>query len=103
MGLTLEGLEQCFNEVASEGAEYVAVQIEMDGFPGDEVIINGKKNMDTKLEYYKKTYNEDLEYKYAPGIRIVEFTYDYTFSGIQRELGRCPMSINLTEKVAPKR
>ncbi|EJS68071.1 hypothetical protein [Bacillus cereus] len=47
--LTLEGLEQCFNEVAIEGAEYVAVQIEMDGFPGDEVIIDGKKNIDTKF------------------------------------------------------
>ncbi|EJS62024.1 hypothetical protein ICU_05192 [Bacillus cereus BAG2X1-1] len=87
MELTLERLEQCFNEAVSEGAEYVAVKIEMDGFPSDEVIINGKENIDTKLEYYKKTYNKDLEHKYAPGIRIVGFTYDYTFSGIQCEFG----------------
>ncbi|EJP91491.1 hypothetical protein IC3_02916 [Bacillus cereus VD142] len=67
MDLTLDGLERCFNEAVNEGAEYVAVQIEMDGFPSDEVIINHKQNIDTKLEYYRKTYNEDLEHRYAPG------------------------------------
>ncbi|WP_163247839.1 hypothetical protein [Bacillus tropicus] len=87
MELTLEGLEQCFNEAASEEANYVAVQIEMDGFPSDEVIINDKHNIASKLEYYKKTYNEDLEHRYAPGIRIVAYAYGYSFSGVQRELG----------------
>ncbi|MBJ8006264.1 hypothetical protein [Bacillus cereus] len=87
MGLTLEGLEKCFNEAASEEANYVAVQIEMDGFPSDEVIINDKHNIVSKLEYYKKTYNEDLEHRYAPGIRIVGYAYGYSFSGVQRELG----------------
>ena len=87
MELTLEGLEQCFNEAASEEANYVAVQIEMDGFPSDEVIINDKHNIVSKLEYYKKTYNEDLEHRYAPGIRIVGYAYGYSFFGVQRELG----------------
>ncbi|MES5957565.1 hypothetical protein QCI42_30170 [Bacillus fungorum] len=87
MELTLEGLEQCFNEAASEEANYVAVQIEMDGFPSDEVIINDKHNIVSKLEYYKKTYNEDLEHRYAPGIRIVGYAYGYSFAGVQRELG----------------
>lgn len=87
MDLTLDGLERCFNEAVNEDAEYVAVQIEMDGFPSDEVIINHKQNIDTKLEYYRKTYNEDLEHRYDPGIRIVGFAYGYSFSGIQHELG----------------
>ncbi|MED3022342.1 MULTISPECIES: hypothetical protein [Bacillus cereus group] len=87
MDLTLEGIEKCFNEAVTEQANYVAVQIEMDGFPSDEVIINDKHNIETKLEYYKKTYNEDLEHRYAPGIRIIGYVYGYSFSGIQRELG----------------
>lgn len=87
MDLTLEGLGKCFNEALDEEANYVAVQIEMDGFPSDEVIINDKHNIESKLEYYKKTYNEDLEHRYAPGIRIVGYAYGYSLSGIQRELG----------------
>jgi hypothetical protein len=77
MGVTLEELEKCFNEAVNEEAEYVAVQIEMDGFPSDEVLINDKHNIDSKLAYYKKTYNEDLEHRYTPGIRIVGFAYGY--------------------------
>ncbi|PFI94848.1 hypothetical protein COI88_29575 [Bacillus cereus] len=87
MGITLEELEKCFNEAVNEEAEYVAVQIEMDGFPSDEVIINDKHNIDSKLAYYKKTHNEDLEHRYTPGIRIVGFAYGYSFSVILRELG----------------
>ncbi|PEA10163.1 hypothetical protein CN425_22885 [Bacillus cereus] len=87
MELTLEGLEQCFNEAASEGAEYVAVQIEMDGFPSDEIIINDNDNITSKLAYYKKTYNEELEHRYAPGIRIVGFAHGYSFLNIEHKLG----------------
>ena len=87
MDVTFEGLDKCFNEAITEDANYVAVQIQMDGFPTDEIIINDKHNIVSKLEYYKKTYNEDLEHKYAPGIRIVGFAYGYSFSRIQRELG----------------
>ncbi|MGE6553343.1 hypothetical protein ACQKFK_31885 [Bacillus mycoides] len=39
MGVTLEELEKCFNEAVNEEAEYVAVQIEMVGFPSDEVMV----------------------------------------------------------------
>ncbi len=77
VGVKLEELEKCFNEAVNEEAEYVAVQIEMDGFPSEEVIINDKHNIDSKLAYYKKTYNEDLENRYTPGICIVGFAYGY--------------------------
>ncbi|KZD37781.1 hypothetical protein B4083_2759 [Bacillus cereus] len=87
MGIKLEELEKCFNKAVNEETEYVAVQIEMDRFPSDEVIINDKHNIDSKLAYYKKTYNEDLVHRYTPGIRIVGFAYGYSFSGILRELG----------------
>ncbi|PER52646.1 hypothetical protein COI79_31340 [Bacillus thuringiensis] len=87
MELTLDGLERCFNVATSENAEYVAVQIAMDGFSSDELIINDRHNIDNKLEYYKKTYNEDLKHRYSPGIRIVGFAYGYSFSEILIKLG----------------
>lgn len=71
MGMTLEELEKCYIKALIEGAEYVAVQIEMDGFHSDEVIINDKYNIDSELKYYKKTYNENLEHRWTPGIRII--------------------------------
>ncbi|MED1436938.1 MULTISPECIES: hypothetical protein [Bacillus cereus group] len=86
MELTLEGLEECFNDAVNAETNFVAVKIEMDGFPSDELIINDKHNIALKLEYYKKTYNEDLEHRYAPGIRIVGYAYGHSLSGIQREL-----------------
>ncbi|HDR4724626.1 hypothetical protein J0835_11095 [Bacillus cereus group sp. Sample62] len=87
MGMTLEELEKCYNKAFIEGAEYVAVQIEMDGFHSDEVIIDDKYSIDSKLKYYKKTYNENLEHRWIPGIRIVGFAYGYSFSEILHELG----------------
>ena len=87
LGKTLEELERCYNEALNEGAEYVAVQIKIDGISSDEVIVNDKYNIDSKLAYYKKTYNEDLEDKWNPRIRIVGFAYSYSFSGIVRKLG----------------
>ncbi|PEN57125.1 hypothetical protein CN596_04040 [Bacillus toyonensis] len=87
MELTLEGLERCFNDAVSEGAEYVAVKIEMDGFPSDEVIINDNDNITSKLAYYKKTYNDELEHRYAAGIRIVGFAHGYSFLNIEYKLG----------------
>ncbi|PEP86082.1 hypothetical protein [Bacillus pseudomycoides] len=87
MELTLDGLEECFNDAVNTETNFVAVKIEMDGFPSDELIINDKHNIALKLEYYKKTYNEDLEHRYAPGIRIVGYAYGHSLSGIQRELG----------------
>ncbi|ANC19349.1 hypothetical protein WR52_11405 [Bacillus cereus] len=71
----------------NEGVEYVAVQIRMDGFSSDEVIVNDKYNIYSKLAYYKETYNEDLEHRWNPGVRILGFAYGYSFSGIIHELG----------------
>lgn len=38
----------------NEGVEYVAVQIRMDGFSSDEVIVNDKYNIYSKLAYSRK-------------------------------------------------
>ncbi|MEH7186492.1 hypothetical protein [Bacillus toyonensis] len=86
MELTLDGLEQCFNEANKEGSEFVAVVIKMEGYDENEVIINPHYNIMTKLEYYKKTYDENLAHKFAQGISIVGFTHGYSFLSIQSKL-----------------
>ncbi len=63
-------LEEIFED-AKENYYYVAVVIEMEGFPQPELIINTEDNFESKLEYYKKTYDENCNHKFAKGISIV--------------------------------
>lgn len=52
----------------------LGVLIEMPGFEEPEMIINPVVNLQKKLEYYKKTYGENLEHKHAKGVRIIGYT-----------------------------
>lgn len=75
MGLTMDNLEIMIEKAKQENARFIALTIEMDGFPEKEIIVNPTANFDSKLEYYKKTYDHDLNHKYSKGIRIFGFTY----------------------------
>lgn len=81
----MQELENIFNK-AKEKDHYVAVVIQMDGFPANEVIINHPENIDTKLAYYKKTYADNCEHKFAPGIKIIDALSGSTFESIQNQL-----------------
>ncbi|OLN21729.1 hypothetical protein BTO30_13510 [Domibacillus antri] len=48
--------------------------IEMPGFEQPELITNPPANLPKKLEYYKATYDENLNHKHAKGIRIIGYT-----------------------------
>lgn len=48
--------------------------IEMPDFKEPEMIVNPAVNLQKKLGYYKKTYDENLEHKHAKEIRIVGYT-----------------------------
>ena len=56
--------------------------IEMLGFEMPEIIVNPPENLDKKLEYYKTTYNENLEHKNAKGIRIIGYIFIKEYGGI---------------------
>lgn len=86
MGLTLNVLQNCFNAATEGGANFVAVVVTLPGTPGEEVIINGRENFGSKLEYYKNAYNEDLTHKHAAGVKIVGFTYGDSFEDIYKDL-----------------
>lgn len=69
--LTMKDLEKCFNDAKKGGLTFIMVAIEMPGFEEPEIIINHKSNFDKKLEYYKRTYNDDLTLKSCPDIKII--------------------------------
>ena len=68
---TMEDLEAIFAEATDNGYQYIGVLIEMEGFETPELIVNDNANFDKKLEYYKKTYDEKCNHKFAKGIKII--------------------------------
>jgi len=86
MGLNMNHLEEYFRIAMNKNMKYIGVKIEMYGFPKAEIIINENANFQSKLEYYKKSYNDDLTLKTFNGIKIVGITYGNTFEEIEEGL-----------------
>lgn len=84
--LTRNYLINNFEVAKAKRAGYIGVLIEMEGFEKPEVIINSYANFDKKLEYYTSSYDENLNHKFAKGIKIVGFTYGESFSEIEADL-----------------
>lgn len=84
--LSIENLEKNFYEASKQGARYIGILVEMDGFNKPEVIINESDNFSDKLKYYKNTYDEKLRHKHAKGITIVGLTYGDKFEDIEHDL-----------------
>ena len=82
----MDHLEICFKSAKENNVNYIGLLISMREFEKPEVIINPKENFDNKLEYYKKTYNDQLTHKYSKGIKIIGFTYGQSFAHIQWDL-----------------
>lgn len=73
--MNLSDLNRCFDEAEQNGGNFIAVRIEMEGFPKPELIINERQNFAAKREYYNKAYNEDGTLKAFRGIRIAAASY----------------------------
>ena len=69
----LSGLIACFEQAKMESWYWIAVYVVTDEQETPEIIINHKDNFDTKLEYYQRAYNNDLELKSYHKIRIVGY------------------------------
>lgn len=78
----LQEMISVFEDAKEFNTQYIAVKIQMDGFEKPEVIINEKENINSKLEYYMNTYDENLIHKHSPGIKIVYYTYGNSFEDI---------------------
>lgn len=80
--LTMTELENTFNQAIGLGVNYIGVRIQMTGYDEPDVIINPRENFESKLEYYKKAYNEDLTLKTFNGIKIIGCVYGDSFQEI---------------------
>lgn len=84
--LNMNHLENNFNYAIEYGEKFVAVKIEMKGFAEAEIIVNPIENAKDKIDYYKKTYDDELNHKYAEGIKIIGFTFGDNMSEIEEDL-----------------
>lgn len=70
---TVSELEGYCNAQIEKG-ESISLAIEMEEFPGLEIITNPLENIQLKLEYYKKVYDDNLVNKFAQAvIKIVGY------------------------------
>ena len=81
---TIDDLEVVVNK-AIESELSLGIFVEMPGFPMPELITNPVVNLEKKLGYWKKTYDENLEHKYAKGIKIVGTTLGLYTGSFVRE------------------
>ena len=86
MNLKMRNLEECFRMAKIQDATWIAVAIKTNGNESSELILNPNVNFDSKLEYYKKAYTDDLVLKSFDGIKIVGFTYANTLAEIEADL-----------------
>lgn len=71
----LSKLENCFNVAKETNQNFVGVLIQTPGSEKPELIVNEHENIDAKLAYYKKAYNEDLTLKAVNGIKIIGYAF----------------------------
>jgi hypothetical protein len=73
--MTLEGLlRQGYSEYGRNIAKLLILEVSVnDAYP--ELIINHKVNFESKLNYIRNAYNEDLSLKANPDIKIVGYYF----------------------------
>ena len=83
--LTMDNLIDTLHKAKEQEANFFAVQIKMPDCNSPETIINSIDNVDTKINYYKNVYNNDLKLKSCDAIQIVNFTFGKTWTEIKIE------------------
>ena len=68
----IEELENAFKK-CKELKRGIEILIEMPDLPSCEIICNPYENLDKKLEYYLKAYNDNLTLKTFDKIKIIAF------------------------------
>lgn len=71
----MQELETIFNEALKEHAQSVAVEVTIPGQRETEFIINRYRSIKNKLNYYKRTYGENLVHNKVHSIKIVSAGY----------------------------
>ncbi|MDU0154016.1 hypothetical protein [Bacillus cabrialesii] len=79
-------LVQAFKKAIEMDTSFIGIRVRMEGFPDDELIINPMPNFSMKLEYYQKVYDDDLQHRFSPGIRIVDVAYGNSLAFIEEAI-----------------
>jgi hypothetical protein len=66
----MKDLERAFMYAKENNCE-INLLIEVPDLPKPEMVTNPYENLDIKLDYYKKSYTDNLELKTFPKIRII--------------------------------
>lgn len=69
--LTMQQMVNFFQDCRDKGLDMV-IKLKMPNQEQPEIIMNYNKSIDAKLEYYQKTYTDDLVHKNNPDIQIIE-------------------------------
>ena len=67
---TMGELEHIINTSIELNVE-LSLFIKLPNLVKPEIITNPPENLEEKLKYYKETYNDNLEHKYAEGVMIL--------------------------------
>jgi hypothetical protein len=86
MTTPLDSLEVTFKEAKEQNKKYIAVMVAMPNCPKNELIINERENFDSKLNYYKKAYDDQLHLKTFNAIQITGFVYGDTLAEIENQI-----------------
>ena len=76
----MKDLINIFEEAIEKEAYCIVVQLRIEGYKEDEYIINFYENFEKKLNYYKNTYNDDLEHKFDTKVKIVDISYHFNLN-----------------------
>ena len=68
---TKEELKDFFLNMKKEGLD-VGIKLKMPNQEEPEIILNYNSSIDTKLEYYLNTYDDNLVHKNNPEIQIID-------------------------------
>ena len=61
-------------EMAIKESKSLSLLISLPGLDSPEMITNPVENLEKKLEYYKATYDDNLEHRHAKGIKVVGYS-----------------------------
>lgn len=82
--------KQQFEELCKKALQrdsgYLVVLVESPDSVKPEIIINPRENLETKLAYYMRAYNDNLELNTFNKIRIVKYYYTRTIGRLIRQI-----------------
>jgi hypothetical protein len=73
--LTMKDLQTHFKQAIAEKYKWFAIKVYIPGFGAGELILNPLCNIEDKLEYYAKAYDENLVHRQSGVIKIIDWDY----------------------------